>query len=294
MLTALRGSAAADTSKAWATARDQLPATTRAVAVIDVAAGAKTQIGMKLLEVAIKEERDIRELYGLVKKVCQADPVSLVEGIVIAGDPATGRGVLFAQLSIDRAKVAACIEGALRSVGPKKPQLKTDGNITQINYESDTLYLAWVAPQVVAISFEPEKKDALLAWIGQKGALAKTGVPAQIAKVDTKAVAWGALALDKPLDDDDFSVVSAHGAVTQGKAGLSISVRGTFSDAKKAKETHGKMQKDLKEEAASKRTPPALKRLLSAVVLAAKDAELTISASASEADVIAVLSELMK
>ena len=146
---------------------------------------------------------------------------------------------------------------------------------------------------VVAISLEPEKKDALQAWIGQKGAFAKTTVPAQLGKVDTKAAAWGAIALDKPLDDD-LRVLSASGALALAKGTVSGSVRGTFADAKGARDAQAEMQKEITKELGRKSTPEPMKRVLKAISVAAKGSEVTVAGSAAEADLLECVMAMMK
>lgn len=294
MLVALQSRAAADTSKAWAAARDNLPAQTRAIGAIDVAAIVKSAAYARLFELVMKEERDVREAYTLIKKACQVDPAAVIEGVVVAGDPAQDRGVVFLQLALDRAKVTACLEAALKAIGEARPQIKFDGNIAAISVGRDTAYVAWVTPDVVAISLEPEKKDALQAWIGQKGAFARSTVPAQLSKVDTKAAAWGALALDRPLVDDYLQIVSAHGAVTLSKGTIAGSLRGTFVNAKVARDTHAEIQKDFAKELNRKRTPDPVKRVIKAIGASVKGAEVALTGSVTEADLLGAMTAVMK
>ena len=260
MLAALSSRAEADTSKAWAAARDNLPASTRAVGALDVAAIVKTAAFGKIFELVMKEERDLREAHALVKKACQVDPLAVIEGVVVAGDPRQDAGVVFLQLSLDRAKATACLEATLRAMGNPKAQLKLDGNIAAVSVGRDTAYLAWVTGDVVAISLEPEKKDALQAWIGQKGAFAKT----------------------------------ASGALALAKGTVSGSVRGTFADAKGARDAQAEMQKEITKELGRKSTPEPMKRVLKAISVAAKGSEVTVAGSAAEADLLECVMAMMK
>lgn len=294
MLAALQSRAEADTSKAWAAARDNLPATTRAVGAIDLGAVVKTPSFGKLLGLLMKEEKDFREGYEMVKKACKVEPSSVIEGVVFAGDPATGNGVAFLQLTLDRAKATACLEASLRAAsGNPKASVKAEGNIAALSVGGDTAYVAWVTGDVVAIAFEPEKKDVLQAWIGQKGAFAKTAVPAQLGKVDTKAIAWGAMALDKPLDDD-VKVLAAHGALTVAKGSVTGAIRGTFADAKAARDTQTEMQQELAREIGRKSTPDPVKRVLKAINLTAKGTEVAMTGTTTEADLLEVVMTIFK
>jgi hypothetical protein len=295
MLAALQSRAEADTSKAWAAARDNLPAATRAVGAIDLGAVVKTPSFGKLLALLMKEEKDFREGYEMVKKACKVEPSSVIEGVVFAGDPTTGKGVAFLQLTLDRAKATACLEASLRAAsGNPKASVKAEGNLAALSVGGDTAYVAWVTGDVVAIAFDPEKKDVLQAWIGQKGAFAKTAVPGQLGKVDTKAIAWGAMALDKPLDDDDLKVLSAHGALTLARGAITGALRGTFVDAKAARDAQTEMQQELTREIGRKSTPEPVKRVLRAINLTAKGTEVALTGTTTEADLLELAMTIFK
>ena len=86
--------AQADVSKAWAAAKDNLPANTMFIAAIDVAAIYKSPLYAKALDAFKSMDRDIDEVYTLIKGACGWDPASVVDGIVIAGDPKSEGGIV--------------------------------------------------------------------------------------------------------------------------------------------------------------------------------------------------------
>ncbi|MEO8700341.1 MAG: hypothetical protein ABI867_09870 [Kofleriaceae bacterium] len=280
--------AEADVSKAWAAASANLPAETRAIGAIDVAVAVKSPSFAQVFELLQKEEKDIRMAYELVKTNCKIDPVQVVEGVVIAGTPDHGRGAVYIQLSIDRAKAISCVESIFAANKMPKPKISVDGNMTVISVGKEAMYVAWVTKDVVAIAFkDPTKKSELAGWTGGKGALAKTALAAQIGKTDTKAAAWGAFALDKPLDDNDMKVTSGWGVVNYVKANLAGSVHGNFVDAAAAAKTYAKMQQELAKEMGRKNTPAAMLKVMKAMKLSSKASEVVLEASVSEADLLA-------
>jgi hypothetical protein len=173
-----------------------------------------------------------------------------------------------------------------------KAVVKQDGVFTTITKGSDVVYIAWPAANVMAFAMDPEKKADLTAWLGGKSAFAKTALSAQLAKVDTKAIAWGAMALPKPLDDKELPIVSGTAVVTAAKSALSVTARGTFANAGAATKALGEISKDLKETRESKSAPAALKKLAAAIKVASAGADITVDASATEADLQAAFTAI--
>lgn len=285
----------ADYSKAWAAAKDNLPATTKAVLVGDVAAGVKTPTYAAVLPLILAEERSFEQGLALIKGACKIDAVASVDGFVLAGDPTTEQGVAFIQLvGVNRITFAACIQSVLKTIGEKTATVTQDGMFTVIAKGQDAIYLAWVTPQVIAISIEPDKKATLQAWIGGKGAFARAPVQTQLAKVDTKAPAFGVLALDKALDDDDVPVKAARGTLTIGAGTLTGDLFGTFPTAKDAKRVHDDMKKEIAREMGRKNTPPAVKKVVTAVAIKAAGTDVTLKIKVLEKDLIAAISAAFK
>jgi hypothetical protein len=288
-------SARADYSKAWAAAKDNLPATTKAVFVGDVALGVKTATYAAILPLLLAEERDVEQGLALIKGTCKIDAVSAVDGFVVAGDPIAEQGVVFLQVAgVDRTKVSSCIQSVLKLVGEKVATVTQDGMFTVISNGRDSMYLAWVTPQVVAISIEPEKKAQLQAWVGQKGAFARSPLSVQLAKVDTKAPSFGALALDKPLDDDDIPVKLARGTLHITGGVLTGELWGNFATPADAKRVHAEMTKEMTREMGRKTTPPAIKKAMKTIAVKTTGSDVTLKIKITEKDLIAAISAAAK
>nr|MBA2539066.1 hypothetical protein [Deltaproteobacteria bacterium] len=140
----------ADVSKAWQAAKDNLPGMP-AIGAIDVAAVVKLPAFGKLFDMARKEERDIDQAVSLLKVACKLDITSVVDGLVVAGDP-DGRDddiVVFVQLTLDRTKATACMETMLKQVEKRKQiAVKQDGIYTVASVGNEAAYFAWVGPNV--------------------------------------------------------------------------------------------------------------------------------------------------
>lgn len=283
----LSSTAAADVSKAWQAAKDNLPANVPAILAVDTAAVVKLPAFGTLFTLARKEERDIDEAYNLVKTHCKLDFTQVVEGFVVAGDP-NGKDddiVVFLQLNIDRAKASSCIETMLKAV-EKKAQIsiKQDGVYTIASVGGDAAYFAWVGPNVVMFTADPDKKANLEKNVGKKG-LAKAPVGGLLGKMDAKAIAFGALKLSKPIDRD-IPFTAGFGNVTLNGNTFSGSVTGTATDAKVAGAFADEAKKEIAKLAKKDRVPAAVKKVIGGVKLASAGADVTVSGSASDKDLL--------
>jgi hypothetical protein len=283
----------ADVSKAWAAAKDNLPANARAIGAIDVAAAVKTSTYAAIFAAISREEKDFAKAYEGIKQTCKMDPAQVIEGLIIAGDPDSERGILLVQHSIDRKKLGTCIQDVLRMiVGEPKATAKDDGAYITVAAGNDAVHFRWVNANVLAISFKPEKKAEYDTWLGGKGALAKSKLGEQVGKLDTKAIAWGAAAFDKPLDDNDLPVLTASGIVTHANKAFTLKLRGTMKDAKGAANVLAEMTKEIDRDLKKPRTPEPMKKLMRAIKIAATGADVTLDANMSETDLKAAIDSM--
>jgi hypothetical protein len=286
--------AEADYSKAWAAAKDNLPASTTIIATIDVAAIYKSNLYGKALDAIKGIDRDIGEIHDLFKTACGWDPFSVIDGVVIGADPTKEVGIAYVQLTIDRTKASACIESALKSMkkgSSKQITVKQDGIYTVASKGTgsrDSAYFPWVGTNVVAVSIKPDKKDMVDAWFGQKG-FAKSSAASVAGKLDPKAVFAGAFVPDKI--DTWFPISKAYGNVTVagGKATGAFVLTGKDAGAAKklADEIKEEMARDLKKD----RTPPSIKKIMSGIGVAVAGADITIKGAATEKELIDAFGE---
>lgn len=294
----LASRADADVSKAMAAARDNLPADTQVVVAIDVAAVAKSPLFQQAVDAIKAEERDFAEAHALVRTACGFDPLTVVEGAVIAAAPESGAGIVFLQLSIDRTKASACLQSSLAAVGKNKGgklTIKQDGNYTVASNGTgprDSAYFPWIGANVVAISFKPDHKDAVDAWFGQK-TFAKSAVAALAGKLDAKSVVAGAFANrgGKPIDRS-VPITQAYGNLTLAGGKLSGQLVATAVDAKAAATFASESNSELQRAVKRDRTPAALKKLLAGVKIVAAGSDVTISGTTTEKELGATLGEL--
>lgn len=278
-LTASRANA--DVSKAWASAKQVLPADTRAVLVIDAATATRTRAFSKLFDLVRREERDLREAYDRIKNSCGVDPLKAISGVVIAGDPSS-RGpaaVAIFQLAVTRPAATACLRAVLRT--EKGVTVADRGSYTVASKGSDHLYFSWLGPDVVAMAIEPDDKALLERWTRGKGAFAKSPVAALTAKLDPRLLATVAFASDKPLSGW-VPIVKAFGTLALTRGNFDGTLTATLPDVQTARSMAADINQEKDREMRRDRTPAPVKQVLRAVSIRASGADLTIQGRVGE------------
>ncbi len=274
--------ARADVSKAWAAAQANLPAKTGIVLAIDVGAIRQSPLFDKALAAFRASDRKIDQGYAMIKTTCGWDPLSAIDGVVIASDPHDGDDtVAYLQLNISRAKATRCFKSTLkmiargRTVSVKQQGTYTVATVTK--RRSESAYFPWVAPNVVMVSMAPDHKDRVDAWFGQK-TFAKSPVHGGLRKLDPKATMFGLFASTTQVDRS-LPVLRAWGNLTVSRKTVTGTLMAAATDAKAARkfvdEGNREIQRDLKR----KRTPAAVKRVMRAISLTARGAQISLRGS---------------
>lgn len=198
--------ARADVTQARRAALMHLPQTTELILSVDVAsfrAGGALQSMVDALAAVVPAP----VVQTAVKGACGFDPLTVIEGIVIATDDRNA--IAFVQLAIDRPRVTTCLQEITKVPVSEKVR----------NTVLDPLRMFWVEPRVVAIALD--SSAALGALLGKKGfaatQLARTfGAEDPTAQV---AIGWrpgeyGALRATAKLTGD---AITAEGRITLAK-----------------------------------------------------------------------------
>jgi hypothetical protein len=288
-LTAL--SARADTSKAWSAAKAGLPADAKVVFAIDIAAMQKTQVFAQLWP-KLLERFDATRVMDEMKADCKLDPMAVVQGAVIAMAGGQREGAAYVALTApDKGVLAACLQHEMEKHGDKsaKVTVKQDGNITQVTNGSDSMFLGWVAKDIVVVPLVSNDKATVVKWMSGKGALGKTSVGKTLAKVNTSAAMWGA-----GEGNDEFqpgvTVKGGYGSVSFGKGNVDANLHATAGSAAQAKTMAESTQKQLDGVRSNPLLPPSLGLMLQAVTITTANEEVVIKASVVEKDLVSALS----
>jgi hypothetical protein len=280
----LASTAHADYSKAWNAAKANLPANTRAVALLDLSAFDRSPHFERLLKTALANERDLREFDAEVKKLCKLDIAKVVEGLVVAGDPEKPQIVFYVQLAADRAKVSTCFEAMVNKKAGEKVALKQEGIYTVLTSKAGgrELYVAWPAPNVLVFRVRSVEQAHLARWVGQTGWTSSPVAPL-LAKTDPKAIAAGAFAFDKPIDGK-VPLTSGYGHLLKAGSTVTATLVARALDATGATWIAAEVNKELKSEKTRKRVHEAIRNLMSKISITAQGTEVTLKGTGSEKD----------
>src|SRR6185436_19764842 len=202
-LCALPDRALADPARAWAVAKDNLPAQAALVIGADLTAITKSQTFNQLLPLAFAKEPDARKLFETIKTSCKIDPMTAIHGMVYATDADRKQGAVYLALGagLDQAKLTSCLEQVAKANGKDaKLTAKKVGAITELTVDAGKAYVSWIGADVLVIPSDLHDRAVLEKWIGQKGGLAKSPLAKIYPSANTKGAVWGASAVPKDLE----------------------------------------------------------------------------------------------
>ncbi|MGN6108643.1 MAG: hypothetical protein ACTHU0_26290 [Kofleriaceae bacterium] len=287
------GPAAADPSRAWAAAKQHLPAATRVVIGVDMTAVAKSALFTQLMPRALGESEELRLGFELLESTCKIDPRTAVHGAVIGTDAEQSHGAVFLALSgVDQQKLVDCLGAIARANGAKEVVAtpKKLGPITEITFGPERAYVRWISSDVLALSLDVRDKAQLEQWTGQKGALARTAVGKLLGGVDTRAALWGASSVPKELEG--IQMKRGYGSFKVGSGTLTSDLHVGLGSADAATEAVTKANEQLAQVLSSP-LPPNIKSMLQSVKVTSAGADVSIRATVPEKDLLAVLSALL-
>jgi hypothetical protein len=283
--------ARADNARAWNAAKAGLPAETKVVVSIDVAAIQKSQLFTTFYP-KLLEKAEYAKAMDAMKSACKIDALAAVQGVVFASDN-NDDGALYVALSgIDRTKLSSCFQALIPKVmdKPLKVTVKQDGNITEATDGSGEAprYFGWVGKDVLVVPFHAETKAAVNKWMGGKGALAKSVVGKKIAKVNTSAAVWGAGEAAKEVQPG-VNMTGAYGTVAYAKGNFDVNVRAVIENAAQASTMTTAAQKQLDEAKGTALAPPAITSVLKTITVTQDKDEVVIKSNVPEADLMSAV-----
>ena len=291
-LCAITQHADADPARAWAAAKDNLPAQTALVVGADLTAVAKSQIFSMFLPLALAKEPDAQKLLETIKTTCKIDPLTSIHGVVYASDADHKHGAIYLSLGagLDQPKLTKCFEDVAKVGGGKAAKLtiKKVGSVTEISMDQDKAYVSWVGADVLVIGTDPKDKAALEKWVGQKGGLAKSPVAKLAASANTKGAMWGASSVAKELDQG-MRMKTAYGALTVAGGNLAIDLHTTLDSAKAAADAVAKANAQIAQLSGTSGISPGIKTMLQQVSVKAAGPDVTVKASVSEKELLGIL-----
>lgn len=287
--------ATADT-RSWAAVKKVLGKGDTAVVSIDLAKLRTTTSFQTGLKMFLDDEPDAKEVFDTIKADCGFDLTTALSDLTVVMQGDEHPLIAFGLAGVDEAKVMSCI-GSVAGKMANTPGVTLTGTkkgkVTEysVKGESDKLYAAWLAKDVMAFTENAKDRKDLekrVAGKGAKGDLAKF-----LRRTSTAAAFWVAVA--QRTSEDGRTVLGGYAQLDL--AGGMINGTGAVVMAKPADAiamvSEGKAAIDnAKQEIAGK--SPELGRVLATVRIMAKGAEVVISAAVADKDVGTIVPQLDK
>ncbi len=287
---------AAAQSKSWKAVSKSVPSGTTVVFGANLAPIRATASYKAVLQMFLAEEEEAKQAFDLIKTSCAIDVPSAVSDVTVmirevAGDESPL--VVLGLDGVDEAKLVACIESVVKQMGgPPDLELssKKKGKITEYTMpgESKKLYAAWLAPDVLAFTEDVNDKaklTKLLAGKAPRGPLAT-----MLGKVSTTAPLWFAVSIKEK---------ESWGTILGGWGQLDIAAgtltgNGHMLTAKAAEATAAvaDAEKGLAEAKTEAAKLPLALKLLNTVKFTTAGAQVDVTASAADRDIVTLLPQL--
>lgn len=166
-----------------------------------------------LLKLFLSEEPDAQQAFDLIKQHCSIDVPTAISDATVVMKADEKPLVALGLNGLNEASVLACLEkigtAMTGSATPLRLTSKKKGKVTEYAMagERKKLYVAWLAPDVLAFTDDPNNKgklDKMLAGKAPRGELGK-----MIGKVTTTSAIWAAVA--KKDKEDGMTILGGYG-----------------------------------------------------------------------------------
>ena len=278
-------------SKSWTAVKGSINPKANVIVGGSFAAVRSTKLFSSALQLLLTEEHDAQEAFTLIKDACSIDvPTAIADFTVVMKDGEDPLVVLGLD-GVDEKKALTCLEaiGSKQTGNPVKVTGKKKGKVTtySIPGEKDKLYFAWLAPDVLAFTEDPNKPGKLekaLAGKAAKGDLGKL-----VAKVNSDAPLWAAVAMKEK--EDGMQINGGYGGVelAGGKFNGTVHVvMGSDADAQKAAAMGTAGLGELKQKAAK----TSVAAFINSVTISAAGLELTVTGAIADGDLTKMIADL--
>jgi hypothetical protein len=285
-----------DAARAWSVLRPLLPDRVQIAGQIHVGALRGSDL-WKAMKKAAEKDRNASGGFDAIKQGCGIDASEAVQDVAFAADK-NGRGQVVFALSVknvSEADALRCVEAKLshdHGGQPVKVEAKKLGTGPIVEYgvigEAEKLYVAWLAPDVIAVGSDPSDRALLEGMLGGKGGFA--GLPAArkaIGSVGTSALAWGVYAAGESLGA--YEMKYANGTLTLASGQLALDVAVVLADADQAKRAAADWTAEVSQMASSG-VPGVVSMLIKNITITATDDTVHVAVSAAEKDLVALFS----
>ncbi|MGE0547722.1 MAG: hypothetical protein AB7O24_14835 [Kofleriaceae bacterium] len=272
-------------SKAWRVAKSQVPATTTTVVGVDAVAWTKSSMFTPFYELAEKKRPEMKDGRAKLLAECQVDLVSAIDSIVVAGEDGDAAGAVYLSIAgSDAKKLEVCV--SKRSGGDTAVRIKRSGPIVEITEADSTTYMGWIN-NVLVVPFDRSSEQELKKWMGGRRGFSKSALKAVLDRVDTSAALWMASTSEQTTADG--TVKRAVATIKLSSNNVVTDARVMMADATQAASMASQINSQLGGMGALGSANPAAGRVLKNLTVQASDAELVVHSTASQRDVVSLV-----
>jgi hypothetical protein len=282
-------------SRAWSALKQVLPGDVELMGQVNLSA---LRAGHWLDEVRglLEKDRGLADRLARLKTECHIDLGDTINDVAFAGlDTRSEKTIIAVSLrGVAEPELRSCGERLLARERGKAGviSMTRSGAISEyvLPDEPEHLFVAWLAPDVVAFVSDGRDRTMLEKLVGGQGAFARAPLPMRaLATVNTGAAAWGAY-----LESDDAGGKKMRfgvGSLSTVSGGLALDVALVFTDAQGASEAATSVASELAQLSGSG-LPPMLTKILKAVVVGANGDTVKLVVSVTQADLLALANSL--
>jgi hypothetical protein len=225
-----------------------------------------------------------------VKKACGLDPTTMVDDVTV-GMTQKNAGGIYLGMNVTESKFTSCVTSLVKQETGKDVTTKKTGNEIAFTTGTKTMFVMWLAGDVLAFTSEPTDEASLKKFTGGSGALKSGAMAHWLSLTDPDAILLGAITRSLPqkmftASGGAFSVTDKSSTVT-AKVMLDL---GSSSDAEQAAKGAGILTSFL----SPKNAPPEVDRAIKSLDVKASGSVVTAKASSTEGDLVVIAEWLLK
>ena len=277
-------------SHAWAAAKKALPGGLQVVGGLDMGQLKGSQIFQQAWAMGMAATAQKANLGG-IKTACGFDPSTVLDSIAGGVDAAEHGVVVIALSGVTETEVDTCLKKLTMAAG-KPVTIATKGGVTSYaGLAPKTVYLKWLAKDVLAVATTPDDSK-LLAKMTGGGLAGDAHFRKALAAVDTGAAMWAATSKSEPIPEIGATMSGGYGWLTVGGGMIGAEVHVAVDDAKAATKAAAAANQAIAQAKSGGGVPPALQAMIGSIAVKAAGTEVVATGSVKESDLMALASML--
>lgn len=279
-------------SKSWAAVKGSVMPKAAIVFGGNLDAVRTTKLYTSAVQALLASEADAQEAFTLIKDTCQIDVPTAVADFTVVMQRDEKPLIVLGLNGLDEARVVGCLEAVAQKKTGQAVKLtgKRKGKITSYSIpgEKKQIHAAWLAKDVIAFIDDPSNRGRLQSMTTGKAAKGQLGK--LLAKANTSAPLWGAVAIKEK--EDGMTMMGGYGdvALAGGKFTASIHVELASADEAQKALAMGQMGLDEVKKSMPAKTPMAA--LLGTLKLGTTGPMVDITASMADGDAMQIAKDL--